>query len=94
MVTREAIIEALRQVQEPELGIPFLGRIPIDPEVRAGGDRGTPLVVADPGSATAEAFRQVTSKIAARISVVKLVSASVRGESMAGKRAPGQIHHD
>jgi ATP-binding protein involved in chromosome partitioning len=70
----------LGEEEAQKLGIPFLGRIPIDPEVRAGGDRGTPLVVADPGSATAEAFRQIASKIAARISVVNLTdpSATVR----------------
>ena len=62
----------LGEEEAQNLGIPFLGRIPIDPDVRAGGDRGTPLVVADPGSATAEAFRQIACKIAARISVVNL----------------------
>ncbi|HEV8243885.1 MAG TPA: Mrp/NBP35 family ATP-binding protein, partial [Nitrospirales bacterium] len=39
-----------------KLGIPFLGRVPIDPAIRAGGDMGMPLVVADPDSPQAKAF--------------------------------------
>jgi ATP-binding protein involved in chromosome partitioning len=52
------------------LGIPFLGRIPIDPAITVGGDRGLPLVVADPASPQAKAFMEIASKIAARISVL------------------------
>lgn len=55
-----------------KLGIPFLGRIPIDTDVQAGGDSGTPLVVADLGSPTARSFREIASKVAARISVINL----------------------
>ena len=32
------------------VGVPFLGRIPIDPAIRTGGDTGTPIVVSDPAS--------------------------------------------
>ncbi|HJU04828.1 MAG TPA: Mrp/NBP35 family ATP-binding protein, partial [Nitrospiraceae bacterium] len=39
-----------------KLGIPFLGAIPIDPAIRAGGDAGMPIVVADPASPQAIAF--------------------------------------
>ncbi|MBF6301781.1 Mrp/NBP35 family ATP-binding protein [Nocardia amamiensis] len=35
---------------------PVLGRIPFDPDVCATGDRGTPMVLAEPGSAAAKAF--------------------------------------
>lgn len=51
-----------------KLGIPFLGRIPIDPAIRAGGDAGTPIVVANPASPQAAAFREIAAKIAARLS--------------------------
>ncbi|NGZ96694.1 MAG: chromosome partitioning protein [Nitrospira sp. WS110] len=60
----------LGEEEAQKLSIPFLGRIPLDPEIRAGGDKGQPLVVADPGSAAAEAFRQMAWKVAARIGVV------------------------
>ncbi|MDH4097283.1 MAG: Mrp/NBP35 family ATP-binding protein [Nitrospira sp.] len=46
-----------------KLGIPFLGRIPIDPAIRDGGDSGHPIVVADPASPQAEAFREIAKKI-------------------------------
>lgn len=50
-----------------KLHIPFLGRIPIDPAIRAGGDRGMPLVMADPASPQAKAFMEIASRIAASI---------------------------
>jgi ATP-binding protein involved in chromosome partitioning len=50
-----------------KLGIPFLGAIPIDPAIRAGGDSGTPIVVADPASSQAIAFQAIAAKLAERI---------------------------
>lgn len=47
-----------------KLGIPFLGRIPIDPAIRAGGDTGMPIVVANPASPQATAFREIAAKLA------------------------------
>jgi ATP-binding protein involved in chromosome partitioning len=55
-----------------KLGVPFLGRIPIDPAIRAGGDIGMPIVVSDPASPQAKAFMEIASRIAARISVLTL----------------------
>ncbi|MBM4123292.1 MAG: Mrp/NBP35 family ATP-binding protein [Nitrospira sp.] len=51
-----------------KLGIPFLGRIPIDPAIRAGGDAGAPIVVVDPASPQAAAFREIAAKIMAQVS--------------------------
>lgn len=48
--------------------IPFLGRIPIDPAIRAGGDIGMPIVAAQPGSPTTQAFKEIAAKLAATIS--------------------------
>lgn len=48
------------------LGVPLLGRIPIEPEVRQAGDSGHPVVASHPQSASARAFREVASKVAAR----------------------------
>ena len=50
-----------------KLGIPFLGRVPIDPAIRDGGDSGTPIVVADPASPQSAAFRDIAQKIIAGI---------------------------
>ena len=46
-----------------KLGVPFLGRIPIDPAIRDGGDSGRPIVVADPASPQAAAFRSIAQKL-------------------------------
>src|SRR5881296_4025117 len=48
-----------------KLGLPFLGRIPIDPAIRAGGDSGMPIVVADPSSPQAKAFMTIASAMVA-----------------------------
>ena len=45
------------------LGVPFLGRVPIDPAIRDGGDSGTPIVMADPASPQSAAFRDIAQKI-------------------------------
>src|SRR5207249_3461981 len=55
---------------DAQLSIPFLGRVPIDPAIRVGGDIGLPLVVANPDSPQAKAFMDIASRIAARISVL------------------------
>ena len=49
--------------------VPFLGNIPIDPHIREGGDAGVPIIVAHPESASAAALKDISEKVAARISV-------------------------
>jgi ATP-binding protein involved in chromosome partitioning len=51
---------------------PFLGKIPIDPEVRAGGDSGKPIVITNPDSAAGMALRSIAEGLAAKISVAAL----------------------
>ena len=53
-------------------GVPLLGNIPLDPDVRQGGDEGVPVVVAHPESAAASTLRSLAEKIAASISVSAL----------------------
>jgi ATP-binding protein involved in chromosome partitioning len=43
--------------------------VPIDPVVRAGGDSGRPVVVAEPDSPAGVAIRDIAAKVAATISV-------------------------
>jgi len=59
-----------------ELGVAFLGQIPIDPEVRKGGDAGKPVVITQPDAPVARALREVAQAVAARISVQALASAA------------------
>ncbi len=47
--------------------IPFLGRIPIDPSIREGGDQGKPIVANDPSSPQAKAFLQIAQTLVANI---------------------------
>src|SRR5262249_25218030 len=46
-----------------QLGVPFLGSIPIDPEIVTSGDEGFPIVTSKPGSAAAEAYRSVAQRL-------------------------------
>jgi ATP-binding protein involved in chromosome partitioning len=48
-----------------ELGIPLLGRIPLDPRLRESGDAGDPLVESDPGAEPAQAIASLAEAIAA-----------------------------
>ena len=57
--------------------VPFLGRIPLDAEVRKGGDYGRPVVIVSPDTAAGQAFATMAQTVAARISVVMLQTADV-----------------
>ncbi len=50
-------------------GIPFLGEVPIGLEVREGGDKGIPVVISNPDSPQAEAFRKTAEEVARQISI-------------------------
>ena len=52
-----------------ELGIPFLGEVPIDTRVRAGGDEGRPIVAASPDAPAAQAILDLASRVAAQVSI-------------------------
>jgi ATP-binding protein involved in chromosome partitioning len=56
-----------------QAGVPFLGKIPIDPRVREGGDSGKPVIVAHPDSPVAQALRGIAGQLAARLSVAALM---------------------
>lgn len=60
-----------------ERGVPFLGRIPLDAEVRKGGDFGRPTVIHAPETPAGRAFAEMARNAAARISVVMLQSSDV-----------------
>lgn len=50
----------------------FLGQVPIDQNVRIGGDTGKPIVDAHPDSPVAKAFTEIAQKIAQKSSVAAL----------------------
>ena len=53
-------------------GTPFLGQIPIDQNVRIGGDSGKPIVESYPESTVAKTLTEIAQKIAAQVSVAAL----------------------
>jgi len=69
---REAI-EVFPQVPEDRSlwasGIACLGRVPLDPAVAAAGDRGRPLLLAHPESASAAAFRGLSREVGAALAL-------------------------
>jgi len=55
-----------------DMGVPFLGRIPVYQPIREGGDSGNPIVLSEPDSAAARAFFEVAERTAAQISIAAL----------------------
>jgi ATP-binding protein involved in chromosome partitioning len=52
----------------------FLGKVPIDQNVRIGGDSGKPILVSYPDSPVANALREIAQKVAAQVSISALSS--------------------
>ncbi len=53
-----------------ELGVEFLGELPIDPRVAEGGDVGRPILVHAPDSPVAGAFRALAGTIARKLALL------------------------
>ena len=69
-----------------EIGVDFLGEIPIDPAVVKGGDEGQPIVLASPESPAAVAFTELAGQVAARLSIL-----AERGSGASGPIMPEPI---
>ncbi len=69
-----------------EMGLPFLGAIPLHPDVRRAGDSGRPIVEERPDSAEARAFTTLAGALAQRVSIHAWTAA--QGASAAGGAAP------
>ncbi|MBI4012293.1 MAG: P-loop NTPase [Candidatus Rokubacteria bacterium] len=50
-----------------ELGIPFLGRVPFDPRLATGADRGRPFVTDHGATPTGRALREIAGQLAAAL---------------------------
>jgi ATP-binding protein involved in chromosome partitioning len=55
-----------------KLSVAFLGRVPINPAIRAGSDDGRPVVAADPGLPEAQALTKIAQNIADRVALANL----------------------
>jgi ATP-binding protein involved in chromosome partitioning len=54
-------------VTAEKLGTTLLGQVPLIPEIRSGGDTGTPIVVGAPQSEAASIFREIAETLLARL---------------------------
>jgi ATP-binding protein involved in chromosome partitioning len=52
-----------------QLGTGLLGQVPLFPDIRAGGDRGEPIVVSAPTGRPAQVFREIATTLLARLKV-------------------------
>jgi len=46
-----------------DFGVPFLGKVPIDPEIVESGDSGTPIFIKNPESDSSKAFAEIVENI-------------------------------
>jgi ATP-binding protein involved in chromosome partitioning len=58
-----------------EMGVPFLGRLPIYQAIREGGDKGVPFVTTEPDSVAGRAFKSLAERVAAQVSIAAHKSA-------------------
>ena len=86
-----------------DLGVPFLGRIPIYQPIREGSDTGVPLVISEPDSPAARAFMAAAERTAAQVSIASynrptipltVVQLTVRTELVGVHRAAGAARSD
>ena len=52
-----------------QYNVPFLGEVPLGMEVREAGDAGIPVVISNPDSPQAKAFRKTAEEVARQISI-------------------------
>ena len=50
-------------------GFPVIGRVPLNPAVRIGGDGGDPVIVTDPDSVVAREFSEIAGRFAQRLAI-------------------------
>lgn len=55
------------KIIEETFGVPLLGQIPLEVQVREGGDGGTPIVMAAPDTESAKAIQALAVKLAERV---------------------------
>ena len=55
-------------------GVPFLGELPLNPEVRVGGDTGMPVVLRGSQDPLGKSFVDLGRRVAARLSVINLTT--------------------
>ncbi len=62
------------------LGLPFLGEIPIEPEVSEGGDMGTPIVEKNPNCESSRMYKQIAGAIASELAIMGATQGDILAE--------------
>lgn len=62
-----------------EMGLPFLGEVPLARAVREAGDRGLPIVAADPASPQARAFHEIAERVLVQLTEAERRAAAPDG---------------
>jgi ATP-binding protein involved in chromosome partitioning len=57
------------------MGLPFLGAVPLHPDVRIGGDGGKPVVADKPDTEYSKALRRIAGHLAQRVSIQTMSAA-------------------
>lgn len=59
-----------------EMGVPFLGEIPLVMEMRIGGDEGVPMVIGNPEAEQSRNVRAIARNVAAQVSIANMAGAN------------------
>lgn len=66
-----------------DLAVPYLGKIPIDPEICRDSDRGSPFIIEHPNSTASKAFMNIVKKVEEFLEkkerLAKMLQSSVKG---------------
>ena len=81
------------QLAAETLGVPLLGQIPLMPELRVGGDSGTPIVVSQPDSPAGEALIQAARALATRSRTLVRKPLGLTVASAGGGGGHDHAHH-
>ncbi len=66
------------QAAAGELGLDFLGEIPLNARLREASDSGVPILSSDPDSAEGQAFMEIARRVAARTSVERFAAEAAK----------------
>ena len=58
--------------------MPLLGKLPLVPELREGGDDGVPITIADPDSEAAKLFHEMARRIAVDLKSKKVYNSALK----------------
>jgi ATP-binding protein involved in chromosome partitioning len=60
------------------LGVPLVGKVPLEPELRAGADSGRPIVVSDPESEASQVFARIAETIDVELAPRRIYRSELR----------------